>query len=257
MNEVLLNFDLEEFDLPLEYGEKISKNNQLEFSLKGLKKLVSLLDSQEIKATFFTTASFALKYPEIIKKISKKHEIASHNLIHEGNIYKEEDVRKSKEIIEKIINKKIEGFRMPRLKDVDYLSLSNLGFKYDSSISPTYLPGRYNNYFKSRKLKIFKGITEVPISTTPLIKIPFSWIFFRFFGLVYAKIATNLCIKKPGFVNIFFHPWEFNNLKSFKIPFYIKKNSGDKALNLLKKYILWCKSKGYDFYAIGDFLRKK
>ena len=66
MNEVLLNFDLEEFDLPLEYGEKISKNNQLEFSLKGLKKLVSLLDSQEIKATFFTTASFALKYPELI-----------------------------------------------------------------------------------------------------------------------------------------------------------------------------------------------
>jgi hypothetical protein len=256
MNKILLTFDLEEFDLPLEYGLNFSKEKQFKFSLKGLYKVLDLLDQNEIKATFFTTASFALEYPKIIKKISKKHEIASHNLNHLTSKYDEEKINKSKKIIEKIINKKIIGFRMPRLQKVDYSSLLKLGFKYDSSILPTYIPGRYNNYSKKRKMTRNNGIIEVPISTTPLIKVPLSWIFFRFFGLNYAKLVTIFCTKNPGFVNLFFHPWEFNDLSNLKIPFYIKKNSGDKLLKMLKKYIIWCKKKKYKFSTINDFLNK-
>jgi hypothetical protein len=256
MNKILLNFDLEEFDLPQEYGLDFPKEEQFSFSLKGLHIILNLLDKNKIKATFFTTASFALKYPEIIKKISKKHEIASHNLNHLISRYDEKKIGESKKIIEKIINKKIIGFRMPRLQKVDYFSLSKLGFKYDSSILPTYIPGRYNNYFKKRKITLNKDITEVPISTTPLIKVPLSWFFFRFFGLNYAKLVTLFCIKNPGFVNLFFHPWEFNDLSNFRIPFYIKKNSGDKLLRMLEKYIFWCKKKKYQFSTINSFLNK-
>jgi len=254
MNKILLNFDLEEFDLPLEYKIEISKEKQFEFSFNGLIKILELLEKHNIKSTFFTTASFALKYPEVIKKISEKHEIASHNLKHSINSYDEEEIKESKEIIEKIINKKIKGFRMPRLQKVNYESLLKIGFKYDSSVSPTYIPRRYNNYFKSKKVKKVKKVIEIPISTTPLIKTPFSWIFFRFFGLNYAKITTKFCVKSPGFVNLFFHPWEFNDLNEFKIPFYIKRNSGKKALNMLEKYIIWCKKKKYKFSTINNFL---
>ncbi len=254
MNKILLSFDLEEFDLPLEYGVKIPKQEQFEFSFRGLNKIQSLLEKHKIKATFFTTASFALKYPEVLKEMSKVHEIASHNLHHQVKEYKEEEVKSSKQIIEKIINNKIKGFRSPRLKKPDYDSLKKLGFKYSSSLSPTYLPKRYNNYFEKRGITLKKGVIEVPGSTLKIIRIPLSWIFFRGFGLNFSKVATFSCIKNPGYVNLFFHPWEFNNLNHLKIPFYIKKNSGEKALNMLRTYLLWCKKKKYEFERFDEFL---
>ncbi len=254
MNKILLSFDLEEFDLPLEYGVNLSEKEQFAFSLNGLQKVLSILKKNKIKATFFTTASFALKYPQVLKKISQEHEVASHDLKHNIKEYNESEVKKSKIIIEKIINKKIKGFRFPRLQKPDFASLKKLGFKYDSSISPTYLPGRYNNYFEKRKITIRNNIYEIPISTMPLTHLPLSWIFIRFFGIIYAKLITKDSIRKQGFTNLFFHPWDFNNLNNFNIPFYIKRNSGDKALLLLNKYILWCKKQGYNFTTFSDFL---
>ena len=38
MKHILLTFDLEEFDLPLEFGHAISKEQIFEISKKGLKK---------------------------------------------------------------------------------------------------------------------------------------------------------------------------------------------------------------------------
>ena len=254
MTKILLNFDIEEFDLPLEYNLNISEKEQFESSFKGLQKILLLLEKYDIQATFFVTANFAQKYPQIIKKVSKKHEIASHNLKHSTSRYDEQEVKKSKEIIEKIINKKITGFRMPRLQPVDYQSLKNLGFVYDSSISPTYIPGRYNHYFKKRRVTKINNLFEIPISTAQIIRAPLSWIFFRFFGLTYSKIITKLCISNPGFVNLFFHPWEFNDLKNLKIPFYIRRNSGKKAIHMLEEYFTWCKKKNYKFLTIIEFL---
>jgi len=252
----LLSFDLEEFNLPLEYDVNISREEQFKFSFLGLKKILDLLDEHKIKSTFFTTASFASKYPRTIKKISENHEIASHGLHHDIKGYNEQETMKSKEIIENIINKKINGFRCPKLQKPNFNSLNRIGFKYDSSICPTYLPGRYNNYFEKREITKKQGIIQVPISVMPIIHFPIYWIFFRNFGLNYSKAITNSCMKNLGFTNIFFHPWEFNDISEFKIPFYIKKNSGDKALKMLKEYIVWCKKNSYKFLTFTDYLKE-
>jgi len=260
MNKLLLSFDLEEFDLPLEYNQEINKKEQYEFSYVGLKNLLNLLEKCNIKVTFFTTASFAQEYPLLIKQISEKHEIASHGLNHQIKEYNEKEVKESKEIIEKIINKEIKGFRFPRLKKLNKSeldSLKRLGFLYDSSICPSYIPGRYNHYLEKRNINLRRGIYEIPISTFPIIHLPLSWIYFRFFGITYSKLITKTCLKNPGFVNSYFHPWEFNDLSKFKIPFYIKRNSGKKALDLLEKYIIWCKKKNYEFITFSDALKNK
>ncbi len=254
-NTILLSFDLEEFDLPREYSAKISEDEMFDFSLKGAEKIFNILGNQNVGATFFITGTFASRYPSFVKKLSKEHEIGSHNLNHQIQNYSEQEVLKSKKIIEKIIGKPIQGFRMPKIKKVDYLSLSKLGFKYDSSISPTYLPGRYNNYFEKRKVSIKKGIYEVPISVPPIIRLPY-WNIFRIFGLPYLKILTKTCSTTPRFVNIYLHPWEFNNLSKFNFPFYInKENPGKNTGLVLKKYIQWCKKKRFEFKTFSDFLK--
>ena len=94
--KILLSFDIEEFDLPEEYNQKIDTKTKLNTSLRGLNKILNLLEKQGIKATFFVTAFFAEEYPEVIKKISQKHEIASHGLVHSS--ISARDIFKSKKI---------------------------------------------------------------------------------------------------------------------------------------------------------------
>jgi peptidoglycan/xylan/chitin deacetylase (PgdA/CDA1 family) len=252
--KILLSFDVEEFDLPGEYKAEIGEKEKFEFSFKGLKKVVDLIDRKGIKATFFVTASFALKYPAAIKRISKHHEIASHGLSHSSWRYSESEAKKSKEIIEKIIKKKISGFRMSRLQKVDYDSLKRLGFSYDSSVAPSFIPGRYNYFFEKRRITLNSGVYLVPISVLPVLRLPFSWIFFRNFGVNYGKIITISSLKSPGFVNFYLHPWEFSSLSRFEIPGYIKRNSGEKIKNYLENYISWCRKKGFGFSTFSDYL---
>ena len=91
--KILLSFDVEEFDMPLEYGFPISAEQQMQKGKLGLDRLMPLLSDTSIQSTLFTTANFANQYPEIIKQLSLKHEIASHTFYHSS--YTTADLRRS------------------------------------------------------------------------------------------------------------------------------------------------------------------
>ena len=54
----------------------------------------------------------------------------------------------------------------------------------------------------------------------------------------------------PGY----FHPWEFQNLEKYKIPFYMKRNTGLHLEKNLKNYLSWCLKKNFRFISINDYL---
>ena len=146
---ILLSFDIEEFDMPFEYGKTISFEDQMSISIEGTSLILDLLEKHQVKATFFSTVIFAINAPEIIKRIIKDgHEIASHSYYHSD--FKVEHLLESKEKLEEITNTKVIGFRMPRMQPVDEKEIYKAGYIYNSSINPTYLPGRYNNFSKPR-----------------------------------------------------------------------------------------------------------
>ena len=144
--KILLSFDVEEFDIPTEYGIDIPLKKQFSTSLSGLQIILKLLDDFNITVTMFTTCTFALKHKEIIRRISEKHEIASHGYDHKE--LTEEGIRKSKDILENITGKPVIGLRSPRLQKLDSKILDKFGYKYNSSENPIYLPGRYKQFFQ-------------------------------------------------------------------------------------------------------------
>lgn len=255
IKNILLSFDLEEFDLPNEIKEgPISEEAQFKTSKDGAERVLELLDKCKIKATFFISAKFAQKYPSLIKNISKDHEIGLHCYDHKNKDFSK--LKEAKKIIEKIINKKIKGFRAPRFQSPNYKTLKELGIVYDSSSHPTYIPGRYNDFLKSRKITTKEGVKIIPVSVSPLLRLPLFWIVFRNMPLLYSKLITKSCFIKGDHVCLIFHPWEFINLKEYKIPFLIKRNTG-KGLELkLEKYIKWCLKKNFIFMSIDDYLFK-
>lgn len=232
--QVLLSFDVEEFDMPLEYQFNIPVDEQMRIGIEGLNAITPILET--VPSTLFTTANFANHYPERISKLALSHEIASHTFYHTA--YETADLLKSRLRLEEISGQKITGLRMPRMRPVLMEDVKAAGYTYDSSINPTWLPGRYNNFHLPRTVYTENGIKRIPASVSPGIRIPLFWLSFK--NMPYA-LYLKLCrqtIAKDGYICLYFHPWEFTPLEQFGLPGYTRRWCGpilvERLLQLVK-----------------------
>lgn len=253
MKKILLSFDIEEFDMPRERGGDISLEDGVRVSVEGLEKILDLCDKLKIKATFFCTGNFVEARPDLIKKMVKNgHEVACHGVDH----FKPEktDIKNSKKIVEKVAGVKVFGYRQPRMKKINYKELSANGYKYDSSVNPAFIPGRYNNFDIPRRPFKKEGVVEIPTSVATSLRVPLFWLALHLFPVALYIIMAKMSIKKTGYFATYFHPWEFANLASFDlVPGYIKHNSGDKLVSRLGTVIKEFKKCGYEFVCYKDF----
>ncbi|MEX6690536.1 polysaccharide deacetylase family protein [Danxiaibacter flavus] len=245
----LLTFDVEEFDLPLEYGCAISVLEQMDTGYDGLKKLQQVLHIYNQAYTFFTTANFASQYPDEIRRLSESNEIGSHTFFHSS--FEERHLLESRITLENITGKKVIGLRMPRLQAVSPELVQQAGYIYNSSINPSWLPGRYNNLSKPRTLYKQLGVVNVPVSVSSNFRIPLFWLAFKNLPYaIYKKMAIHT-LKKDGYLSLYFHPWEFTEITQYNIPFYIKRHSGTCMQERLHQLIKDLK-KDSDFICMRD-----
>lgn len=246
---ILLSFDIEEFEMPREYGDPIPFKDQIQISKEGTTKILDLLKKHNITATFYTTANFAQNAEDIVTRIvSEGHELASHGLYHDH--FKPEHLKQSKEILEQIGNTTVKGYRMARMMPVPEEEVYNAGYIYNSSINPTYLPGRYNKLNEPRTYFMREGVWQIPASVTPLIRFPLFWISFHNLPLSLYCALAGRTLKKDGYLNVYFHPWEFMPIgpkSKYNFPFYVTKNTDQKMIDRLGKFIEWALKKGHKF----------
>jgi peptidoglycan/xylan/chitin deacetylase (PgdA/CDA1 family) len=250
--QVLLTFDLEEFDIPNEYGSDLLWEEQLAVGRCGMNAVKEVLDLHKIAVTIFTTAAYALENSEQLQSLAEKHEIASHTFYHSS--FKDEDLLQSKSTLEAITGKKVTGLRMPRMKPVDMSLVYQAGYEYDSSVNPTFIPGKYNNGHLPKTLYNEQRVYRVPCSVSPGLRIPLFWLAFKNFPYsIYKKLALNT-LKKYGYLNLYFHPWEFTDISAYKLPGYVKKDSGGKLIERLHRLINDLKQEG-SFKTMNHFLQ--
>jgi Polysaccharide deacetylase len=84
MSSIILSFDVEEFDIPLEYNKNINLAEQMEVGKRGLDAIIPIWEKYKTPTTLFTTALFAQQFSDIIKSLSDTHEIASHTFYWEN-----------------------------------------------------------------------------------------------------------------------------------------------------------------------------
>ncbi len=252
--KILLTFDLEEFDLPIEYNIEIAKEKQLEVTNEGLTVLLKILEKYSIIATFFTTAYYAENNPKIIKKIvNSGHELGSHLYYHSD--YNPIHILTSKQKLEEISGVKIHGIRSPRLRPLSIENIKKAGYTYNSSLNPTFIPGRYNNFNKPRKIFKNNNLFIIPFSVATIFRFPLFWLSFKNIPLRIYIFLCKRAIKKDGYLHLYFHPWEFANLKSFNIPMYIKKISEKKMTNKFELFLQTIQNRG-NFTTINQFINK-
>lgn len=252
--KVLLSFDVEEFDLPREHGMETSLEEGLKVSVQGLERILEVLNETGVRATFFCTGNFVKGRSELVQKIMKGgHEVACHGVDHFKP--KLSDVKESKKIVEKVVGQKVYGYRQPRMGKIDYGELKRCGYKYDSSVNPAFIPGRYNHLDMPRELFVRDGIVEVPTSVATFMRVPLFWLALHLFPeWVYLRFA-KMALGRDGYLATYFHPWEFADLMKFAVvPKYIKYNSGMKLRNRLYRLIVRLRDGGYDFVTYNEYV---
>lgn len=250
---LILTIDLEEFDIPLEYGQSLDLLEQMAVSYEGLKRILPVLEKHHVAATFFTTAHWAEHYPKMVYSLAQDHEIASHAYFHSS--FDEKDYALSKNTLENITQQTIYGFRMPRLRPVNFESLKKVGYLYDASMNPTYLPRRYNNLSQPIRPYHNGKIFILPSSVTPILRIPLFWLSFKNLPNSINRFLFKR-IQQNGVFVFYIHPWEFANIDKYHLPNYIKRPNSDALLQKLDDFLSFIAPFGH-FSTCKDFFKQK
>jgi Polysaccharide deacetylase len=253
-NMILLSFDIEEFDMPLEYKGTISLEEQLSISRQGTVIILDLLKKHQIKACFFSTVIFAQNNPDLIQRlVAEGHELASHTYYHSE--FKNEDLLTSKQALEQISGQQVVGLRMPRMYPVDPIEVGKAGYFYNSSINPTFLPGRYN-HFKTSRLPFMEGdVLQIPASVTPRFRFPLFWLSFHALPLFFYKRLAAITYQHDQYLNLYFHPWEFMDLdkKAYQLPLYTRWNSGKTMQKKFEHLLIWINQNNWPSHSLREF----
>jgi len=197
--------------------------------IKGIPRLMKILDKKNIKIVFFVTAEILEKYPKIFQKLKNQgHEIALHGYKHERfdelSLEKKDEILiKSIKIYKKILKENPKGFRAPQhsIDNETFVLLEKYGFKYDSSLIPwdfhhILLPQikvRFLNNFKKMKIHKINNLYEIPITSfiLPLTAFTIRLLPFSFFK-IYLRLV-NLFKTKIFFM----HSWDFIELNNSRL----------------------------------------
>lgn len=256
----IMSVDLEDYfcDLPFEewskYESRVVKNTEM---------ILELFEKYDVKATFFVLGYIAEQFPELVKKISELgHEIASHSYAHIDlrKVSKEkfeEDFIKSKNILEKITGKKVQGFRAPffSINKNNYwvFEILNKNISYDSSVFPVKtqlygIPNAPRNIYKPSLKNIVNEdkngkLIEIPMATyrIPVIgNLPIAGGFYlRFFPYWFMKSGIKKLNSQGKPAMIYIHPKDLDpempRIREYSWYYYFNLKSAVKKFEKLLK----------------------
>ena len=256
---ILLSFDIEEFDLPLENGVDYSLEEGMKVSVEGTNIILDILKDNNVRATFFCTGNFAQNAPDVMKRIlDEGHEIACHGVDHFHPT--ESDFVRSKEIVEEVCGVQVLGYRQPRMFPVVESEIRKAGYIYNSSLNPAFIPGRYMNLDTPRTCFVKEGVVQIPSSVTPLLRFPLFWLSLHNLPEFLYHMMVRRVLSHDGYFVTYFHPWEFYELKEhpeFKASFIIKRNSGSQMAKRLDNLVKMLKREGHEFITYMEFVKIK
>ena len=256
---ILLSFDTEEFDGPREHGVDFSLEEGMKVSVVGTNRILDCLKENGVKATFFCTSNFAENAPEVLQRIlGEGHEIACHGCDHWQP--QASDVFRSKEIVEQLIGRTVNGYRQPRMFPVSDEDIEKAGYRYNSSLNPAFIPGRYMHLTAPRTWFMRGKVMQIPASVTPWIRFPLFWLSLHNLPESLYHMMVRRVLNHDGYFVTYFHPWEFFELKEhpeFKMPFIIRNHSGQQMLQRLDSLIKMLKKRQDEFVTYTEFVERK
>jgi len=223
----ILTFDIEEwFHLLDNDSTKTAKEWKMYESRihQNVERILSILESHQVKATFFCVGWIAETYPDVIREIvSRGYEVGTHTRMHQL-VYEQtpeefnKDVEFSVKTLEDITGQKVKYFRAPGFSIREdnkwaFEVLAKNGIEVDSSVFPApRAHGGFPSYTEPvPSLLRYKGIElkEFPINYINILGKPVIYSgggYFRLFPYSLIKRWTA----QSDYVMTYLHPRDFD-----------------------------------------------
>ena len=198
-------------------------------SVENLPKVLSVLEEEGIRSTFFVEGSNTDTYPDAVRSIAERHEIGCHGFWHE--VWHELKPEQERDILARALRgyrklgiAQVPGFRPPggKLTSASWNVLRELGFRYVSPVGET--PVVENGItvlpFKWETIDGFHIAPEIrdpPLSTDQMLAI-------------YEQIVEKI-VACGGYLSFIFHPiWLDNESRLGALRTLIQRLKQDKRL---------------------------
>lgn len=222
----VLTIDVEEYFHATAFSSSVPPETWVKLPMRAgeaTRRLLDLLASREVRATFFVLGWVAEREPDLVRAIRKAgHEVASHGYGHrpirrDGRKEFIEDTLRSKKLIEDLTGEPVKGYRATTFSIVRETLwaldlLAEMGFAYDSSIFPI----RHDRYgipdaprFPHRHSS---GLIEIPPGTARVLgqNVPIAGGgYFRLFPPSFTRWGIRRVNEDEKMPVVFYvHPWE-------------------------------------------------
>lgn len=220
--------------------------------IEPLRRILNLFERKHVRSTFFVLGRIAEAFPEVVEEIyDSGHEVASHGYCHVdftkiSLTELEKMERKNCCILGKITGEMPRGFRAPfsRINSAIISLLREIGYVYDSSVSPTLrIPGWWNypntslfpHHINVGESEFF----EVPVSVFPYLRLPISGWFLRNFGVSYTKTAIKWFLRRGMPAIIYIHPFDVDsNVPRLRgVRFHVTRRCGEYTFRAMKNLL--------------------
>jgi len=258
-------------DVEQDYGT-LSRTPQYE-GLKNIPILVKYLEDRSIPLTCFIQGSLFETHPEELNDFFKLNiEFEPHSYSHPGPDYMDFDfeIKKSISAYKGYTGAAPLGYRSPDgyiSGDAYYETLWTNGIKYDSSVFPSFRPGRFNHLnCPTDPYSILSGkMIELPFSVlSPILRIPISLSYLKLFGQYFLRALQRL--ELPNLIIFDFHLHDLSRLSTvdhifvqnnlsilhsriFKDIYHTKGNQG---FLFFQKFIEILNAKKYEYMKVKD-----
>lgn len=217
-------------------------------------KILDMFDDFNIKSTFFVVGNIAERFEDLLKEVSKKHEIASHSHTHRdlSKLSLQEldyEVSESKRALDRL-GIECKGFRAPMFKPHEFLhsTLFKHGYKYSSSVSSSHPPFFMNPFVKTKPYR--KHIFELPCPQFISKAVPAGLFYYRTFYPVSRTFNIPYMF--------YLHPYELLEKKvPIKFPTWKKvfstRNLGTKGWRIFREML---ERVDGEWVSCGEYLSK-
>ena len=191
----------------------------------NIERILALLSTANVRATFFTLGWIADRYPALVRQITDcGHELASHGYDHlraseQGYGAFLADIRLAKAVLEDVSGSSIKGYRAPsfsigRRNTWAFDCIADAGYRYSSSVYPI----RHDHYGMPDAPRFAhearSGLLEIPVATVRLLSS--NWPaggggYFRLLPYCLSRWSirrVNAVDRQPAM--LYFHPWELD-----------------------------------------------
>lgn len=200
----------------------------------ALPRILALFERLDLTATFFVVGEDAAANAAALRDVTRRgHEIASQSLTHPLPFAAisaerlEHEVSASRRELERVVEAPVAGFRAPGFaaSRALFAALARAGYAYDSSVfaSPIAaaamlaLPAQRRKVLTTLPFAVAKGhphrlpngLWEVPMSVTPLLRLPFYQTLAVSLGPRGFARAAHSLLRRPGSLHYVLHGIDF------------------------------------------------